>query len=163
VLAALLIAVTLAAGRSHPLHTAPALAAGRAHPMHTAVTELREGAGDTTVITIRVFADDFLAALPGARSAPADSAMSRYVRGRFALADRQGRPVRLEWRGAELTGDVLLLRLEAALPGGLARARLTSLILCERFEDQVNVVRASYGGRSETILFTRGETSKALP
>jgi hypothetical protein len=139
------------------------LAAGRVHPMHTAVAELAAAADGTTAITIRVFADDFLGALPADGAAPADSAMSRYLRGTFALADRQGRPVPLRWQGAERTGDVILLRLEAAVPGGLAGARITSLVLCERFEDEVNVVRASYGGRTETMLFTRGETSKALP
>ena len=49
------------------------------------------------------------------------------------------------------------------MPGGLAGARVTSLVLCERFEDQVNVVRAAYAGRTTTLLFTRGETAKALP
>jgi hypothetical protein len=71
--------------------------------------------------------------------------------------------VRLTWRGLERTGDVVLLRLEGEVPGGLAGARITSLVLCERFEDQVNVVRAEYAGRSTTLLFTRGETAKALP
>jgi hypothetical protein len=140
-----------------------ALAAGRLHPMHTAVAELQADPAGRTTITIRVFADDFLAALPSGAAAPADSAMSRYLRGSFALADRRGRPVRLAWRGAERSGDVVLLRLEAAVPGGLAGARITSLVLCDRFDDEVNVVRASYAGRTETLLFLRGETFKALP
>jgi hypothetical protein len=89
--------------------------------------------------------------------------MARYFRATFALADRVGRPVRLTWAGAERSGDVIVLRLEGAVPGGLAGARVTSLVLCERFQDQVNVVRAEYAGRTETLLFTRGETSKALP
>ena len=89
--------------------------------------------------------------------------MARYLRGTFALADRTGRPVRLAWAGAERSGDVILLRLRGEVPGGLAGARVTSLVLCERFEDQVNVVRAAYAGRTTTLLFTRGETAKALP
>ena len=135
------------------------------HPMHTAVAELaQEDARGTTVVQIKVFADDFQSAvrLP-ADPAQADSAMARYLRGAFALTDRTGRPVRLAWAGAERAGDVILLRLKAAVPGGLAGARVTSLVLCERFEDEVNVVRAAYGGRIETLLFTRGESSKELP
>jgi len=136
-----------------------------AHPMHTAVTELaQQDAGGTTAVQIRVFADDFQAALPlPADPAAADSAMARYLRGTFALADRTGRPVRLAWAGAERSGDVILMRLEGRVTGGLAGARVTSLVLCERFEDEVNVVRAAYAGRTETLLFTRGESSKALP
>jgi len=136
-----------------------------AHPMHTAVTELaQQDAGGTTAVQIRVFADDFQAALPlPADPAAADSAMARYLRGTFALADRTGRPVRLAWAGAERSGAVILMRLEGRVTGGLAGARVTSLVLCERFEDEVNVVRAAYAGRTETLLFTRGESSKALP
>jgi hypothetical protein len=144
---------------------AVALAGGSAHPMHTAVTEVvQDDARGTARVQVRVFADDFQAAvrLPPDRSA-ADSVMARYLRGTFALADRTGRPVRLAWAGAERTGDVILLRLRGQVPGGLAGARVTSLLLCEQFGDQVNIVRAVYGGRSATLLFTRGEAAKALP
>jgi hypothetical protein len=142
-----------------------ALSGAGAHPMHTAVAELaQQDPRGTTTVQIKVFADDLHAAvaLP-ADAGAADSALARYLRGSFALADRNGRPVRLAWAGAERTGDVVLLRLRGEVPGGLAGARVTSLVLCERFEDEVNVVRASYAGRTETLLFTRGESSKALP
>jgi hypothetical protein len=142
-----------------------ALAGGRAHPMHTTVTEvMQEDARGDVSIQVRMYIDDLGAAvsLPAGTSG-ADSAMARYLRATFALADRTGRPVRLRWAGAEPTGDVILLRLRGEVPGGLAGARVTSLVLCERFEDQVNVVRAEYAGRTTTLLFTRGETAKALP
>lgn len=132
--------------------------------MHTAVTEVaQQDESGRTSIRIRVYTDDFEAAVALSRGAAADSAMARYLRATFALADRGGRPVRLTWAGAERSGDVIVLRLEGTVPGGLAGARVTSLVLCERFQDQVNVVRAAYAGRTETLLFTRGETSKALP
>jgi hypothetical protein len=152
-----------------------ALAGGRAHPMHTTVTEVvQEDAGGRASIQLRLYVDDLRTAVPllaGAESADssradfaaADTAMARYLRATFALADRTGRPVRLAWAGAERTGDVILLRLRGEVPGGLAGARVTSLVLCERFEDQVNVVRAEYAGRTTTLLFTRGETAKVLP
>ena len=142
-----------------------ALVGARVHPMHTTVAEVaQEDASGRTSIRIRVYADDLESAVPlPPGTAAGDSAMARYLRATFALADRGGRPVRLAWTGAERSGDVIVLRLEGAVPGGLAGARVTSLVLCEHFEDQVNVVRAAYAGRTETLLFTRGETSKALP
>jgi hypothetical protein len=162
-----------------------ALAGGRVHPMHTTVTEVvQERAGGRVSIQVRVYVDDLRAAVslpPGsvdahagatasaaadsvaANPGAADSAMARYLRATFALADRTGRPVRLAWAGAERRGDVILLRLRGEVPGGLTGARVTSLVLCERFEDQVNVVRAEYAGRTTTLLFTRGETAKVLP
>jgi hypothetical protein len=141
------------------------LVTGRVHPMHTAVAELvQEDPRGPVTISLRVFADDFQAAVPPSPdAAAADSAMSRYLRGSFALADRTGRPVRLAWAGAERAGDVIVLRLQGEVPGGLAGARVTGLMLCDRFEDQVNIVRAVYGSRTATLLFTRGEASKALP
>jgi hypothetical protein len=142
-----------------------ALAGGRAHPMHTTVTEVVQAdARGHVSIQVRVYVDDLRAAVrPPDGAAAADSAMARYLRATFALADRAGRPVRLWWVGAEPTGDVILLRLRGEVPGGLRGARVTSLVLCERFEDQVNVVRAEYAGRATTVLFTRGETAKVLP
>jgi hypothetical protein len=144
---------------------AVALAGPREHPMHTAVAELvQQDARGAIIVEVRVFADDFRAAIAlPSEPAAADSAMARYLRGTFALADRTGRPVRVIWAGAERSGDVILLRLRAEVPGGLAGARVTSLVLCERFEDEVNVVRAAYGRRTETLLFLRGDSSKALP
>lgn len=134
--------------------------------MHTAVAEVTEAedARGIAEISLRVFADDWDASLRlPADPADADSAMSSYLRGTFALADRQGRPVRLAWEGAARSGDVVLIRLRGVVSGGLAGARVTSLVLCDHFPDQVNIVRATYAGRATTLLFTRGEAAKALP
>lgn len=141
------------------------LIAGRMHPMHTAVVELAQAPGaDAASVQVRLFSDDLHAALalPHDLTA-ADSTLARYLRGTFQLADRQGRPLPLRWEGAELTDDVTLVRLTAIVPGGLAGARITSLMLCEQFPDQVNIVRASYDDRTTTVLFLRGEGSKRLP
>jgi hypothetical protein len=135
-----------------------------AHPMHTAVAEITyDRETRTAAIHIRVFADDFTAALIPDPTAPADSAMSRYVRGAFALADRSGRPLPIHWVGAAREGDVVVLHLRVTVPVGLAKGKVLSAILSERFEDQVNIVRASYDGHVTTLLFTRGDPAKALP
>jgi hypothetical protein len=135
----------------------PALAA--AHPMHTAVAELvHEPATQEVLVTIRVFADDFGAAV-GANGGAAEA----YVRPRIALADPAGRAIPLRWEGVTLTGDVVQIRLRGAVPGGLRGIRVRITLMCERFEDQVNIVRATYAGRTASLLFTRGDQAKALP
>jgi uncharacterized protein DUF6702 len=135
-----------------------------AHPMHTAVAEVNYDTGSrTAAIRIRVFADDFAIAMSQEGATPSDSVMSRYVRGTFALSDRSGRPLPLRWIGAEREGDVVVLHLRVRAPGGLARGKVLSALLSERFEDQVNIVRVSCDGRASTLLFTRGEPAKALP
>jgi hypothetical protein len=151
--------------RVWPPLLALALAGGRMHPMHTAVVELTQPtATSATSVQIRVFTDDLRAVVPLSLGAVAgDSAVARYLRGTFQLADRRGRPVALRWEGLERTGDVTRLQLAATVPGGLTGARVAVLMLCERFPDQVNIVRASYAGQATTILFLTGEVAKRLP
>ena len=130
-----------------------------AHPMHTSVTELiHEPATQSVSVTVRVFADDFTAA-----AGTGDSAAAAYLESRLTLTDPDGRPIPLRWDRREPIGDVLLLRLRGETPAGLAGARVRHSVLCERFDDQVNIVRATYAGRSASLLFTRGDGAKALP
>ena len=138
---------------------------GARHPMHTAVTEITRVAGASTAdIHIRVFVDDFGTVARGTPgTATTDSAMSRYVRGRLALQDRSGRPLPLRWIGARQDGDVLLLSLDGPSPDGLKGARVFTGLLADRFEDQINIVRATYDGRTTTLLFTPGDAPKVLP
>jgi len=133
--------------------------AGGAHPLHTSVTEVSSDDRGMVRIAIRLYADD----LGSAAGAPAaDSAVARYVRGRFALRDRTDHPVLLRWDGLTRHDDAVVIRLEGTLSGGLAGARVANLLLTERFRDQVNVVRASWPGGSATLLFTQGDAGKAV-
>jgi hypothetical protein len=132
--------------------------------MHTAVTEIAYQATSATAsIRIRLFLDDLTTAIgvaPG--TAAGDSAVARYVRAGLSLTDRSGRRLPLRWEGSERMGDVMLLRLGAAAPVGLAGGSVGSTLLSERFEDQVNIVRITWTGRTRTLLFTRGEGTKRL-
>jgi len=135
------------------------------HPMHTAVVEITyQPASGLAEIQIRVFRDDFSATVtPGPSATLGDSAMAVYVRRAFHLSDRAGRTLPLRWNGADQADDVIILRMTAPAPEGLRGARVLSALLCERFEDQVNIVRAAYETGTHTLLFTRGDDAKALP
>jgi hypothetical protein len=129
------------------------------HPMHTSVTELRhEPATHRVEVTLRVFADDFTAA-----AGQGDDAAARYLAGRFTLADRSGRPVALRLLRRESADDALILQLVGEMRSGLTGARVRQQVLCDRFDDQVNLVRASYARRSASLLFTPGAGEKTLP
>jgi hypothetical protein len=118
----------------------------------------------SVLIRVRAFRDDLTAATFGSGdSLPADSVLSRYVRERLSLSDSNGRPVSLWWQGAHEEGDMVQLQLRANLGGGLRHASIRAGLLCERFPDQVNIVRASYDGRTVTLLFTAGDSAKSLP
>jgi hypothetical protein len=131
------------------------------HPLHTTLTQLTYGDGDHAVeISVRVFADDFRAAL---REEVTDSAAAAYLRSHFTLADRAGRPLGIAWCGLRRTGDLLWLCLRAPASGGLSGLRVRVTLLFDRYADQINIVRASYGGRRAALLFTSGDAPKPLP
>ena len=128
-----------------------------AHPLHTSHTEVVvERDRQSVTVTVRVFTDDFTAA-----AGAGDSAAAAYLRERLVLTDRAGGRVTLHWRGHESRRDALIIRLSGHAPSGLGGARNT--ILCERFADQVNIVRVSEGFHAATLLFTRGSGTETLP
>ena len=160
-LALALAAVSLLAVAALP---APA----EAHPLHTTMTDLSyDPATRALSVTIRVFADDFSAAvLPGVpRRAeivvPPDTAILRYVTMRFGVTGPGGR-VPMRWCGLRREGKVLFVCLRGTVAGTFAGASLTNRLLTEMFADQVNVVQTSNGGRRSTLLFTPRDGAKAL-
>lgn len=134
------------------------------HPTHTSAAELSQSSDGALSVAIRLFADDIgatIGAPPG--QPPAGEVLRSYLADRFVIRDRSGAQVALAWDEGSISGDVLTLRSQARVAGGLAGAKVTNRVLTERFADQVNVVRATYAGRSATLIFTRGDGPKALP
>src|SRR2546426_799277 len=111
------------------------------------------------VVSVRAFADDFRAVAGGV----SDSAAFGYLTTVLTLSDRDGRTLPLAWCGARRTGDLVWLCLHAPATRGLAGLRVDARLLFDRFEDQINIVQASYGGRQVSLLFVRGDHPKALP
>lgn len=141
-----------------------------AHPIHSTLTEIvYEDAGHAVRVSIRVFADDFGAAVarhagPGAAGGPAgDDAVQRYVAARLTVADRSGRPIPLRWCGQRRQGNLMWLCLSGTSPAGLAGGRVRNRLLVDAFDDQVNIVQTRAAGRRQTILFSGGDAWKALP
>jgi uncharacterized protein DUF6702 len=132
------------------------------HPMHTSAAEIRQVSG-RVVVTIRVFQDDLNTAVPGASAGHADSALAGYVQRTFEIAGRDGRAVPLQWEGLDRAGDVLEIRLESGADVALSGTAVRHGLLLDRFPDQVNVVRATYGTHTATLLFMRGDEAKRLP
>ena len=148
----------------------PAVRAAVAHPLHTTLTQLSYDASARVLnVSVRVFADDFSAAVMrranegGVVVIPPDSAMMRYVSGRFVLQGAGGGAIPLRWCGMRRDGEALFLCLRATAQPSPAGARMRNALLSEMFADQVNIVQASYGGTRRTLLFTPRDGMKALP
>lgn len=139
-----------------------------AHPLHTTLTEVTEDRARGVVrATIRVFADDFgkslqrFARTPASIGSPAwNAAAVNYAASAFSLSARPGSSLPLRSCGVTRTGDVLWICLETTAMGGVASLQVRNAMLCDQFEDQVNVVQATYAGSRHSVLFTRGDGPK---
>ena len=139
-----------------------------AHPLHTSLAQLtydaRTGALEAS---IRVFAGDFAAAESKRRGAapPADDRLSdpaafAYVTATFTVSDAAGRAVPLVWCGSRRAADVVWLCVRAEHPPAAEALRLSDQMLCELFDDQVNIVQTAAGPQHASILFTKGDGVK---
>lgn len=141
-----------------------------AHPLHSTITELTEDRAHGTVRgTIRVFADDFGTAVghsvhgrPLAAGAQWDAAALAYVASVFGFTDPSGRLLAVHTCGTRRTGDLLWICVEASTAGGLAPLKVRNAILCDLFDDQINVVQGTIAGARRSVLFTKGDKAKPL-
>jgi hypothetical protein len=125
------------------------------HPLHTTMTDLAVDAARHTVRAIvRVFADD----VPVASGVNAD----RYVASAIQVSGEANS--RVAWRGCGVkrAGDVLFVCIEGTFTGAPRGLRMSNVLLCDRFDDQVNVVQVTIGAVRHSVLFPRGDGFKAV-
>ncbi|MEO8029852.1 MAG: DUF6702 family protein [Gemmatimonadota bacterium] len=142
-----------------------------AHPLHTTFTEVVEDpASHTVTVTVRSFSDDLARAIGApARSANTpsaalpDSALARYVRSRISLTDKSGHSIALRYAGQRQSADLSWLSFTTMTPTSLSGASLSNRLQVELYPDQVNLVQARYGGRSETLLFSGDQGARTFP
>lgn len=142
-----------------------------AHPLHSTITELVEDHAHGVVrATIRVFADDFGTAVVkanGGRVTPVagaawDAAVQKYVATVFGIQDARGRALTLRSCGVRRTAELLWVCVETATSEALGTLRVRNAILCDLFEDQVNVVQGTVATERRSLLFVRGDSFKAV-
>lgn len=81
----------------------------------------------------------------------------------FTLADRSGRSIPLGWCGWRRVGDLVWLCFKASAPNGPSGFQVADRIFFDLYADQINIVQATYSGKKENLLFTRGDGFKRLP
>ena len=138
--------------------------AAEAHPIHSTLTQIRhDPAARALDISVRVFADDFGTALRRRGGPPRswEAAAFAYAATHFTVAEGR-RALPFTWCGVRRRGIVLWLCLRAPAPGAAERLTVHNRMHFELFEDQVNVVQATLGGRRHSELFTRGDRPKPL-
>jgi hypothetical protein len=164
------------ASRAVPLVAALLLASGMippraaAHPLHTTLGELAYSPATGAVqLTLRVFADDFMAAVGRVRRARVAAGQSQigstasYLQRTVELRGRDGRPVPLHLQGVRREGDVFWITLHGSAPAGLEGGSLRNAVLFDLFDDQVNIVKVNRGRGERSLLFVRGDGPKRIP
>jgi uncharacterized protein DUF6702 len=139
-----------------------------AHPLHTTLVQLTyDERSQVLTGSIRVFAGDFAAAIAkrGGAGAPADDRVTDaaafiYVNSTFRLTDAAGHPVTLEWCGSRRVNDLLWLCVRAARAAPPSTLQLSDQMLCELFDDQINIVQTVSGEKHTSALFTKGDRAK---
>jgi hypothetical protein len=140
-----------------------------AHPLHTTLVQLTyDERGHALEGSIRVFAGDFAAAVAKRKgvATPNDDRVSdaealAYVRNTFRLTDAAGREVPLAWCGSRRSGDVLWLCVRASNVAPPNALKLSNQMLCELFDDQINIVQLAAGAKHTSMLFTKGDGAKS--
>jgi hypothetical protein len=140
-----------------------------AHPLHTTLVQLTYDER-THVLegSIRVFAGDFAAAVAKRAGAKlpdddrvADAAAFGYVTNTLRFSDANGRAMPLAWCGSRRSGDVLWLCVRASSAAPPNTLKLSDQMLCELFDDQINIVQSVAGATRASTLFTKGDGAKS--
>ena len=159
-------AIAVAVALCGSLAAAPREAA--AHPLHTTLVQLTYDEGARVLeASIRVFAGDFAAAVAkhGGAKIPdddrvTDAAAFAYVSSTLRFTNAAGQPMALQWCGSRRAGDVLWLCVRASGSASPSALALSDQMLCELFDDQVNIVQAMAGAKHTSMLFTKGDGAK---
>jgi hypothetical protein len=141
----------------------------QAHPLHTTLVQLAyDERAHTLEGTIRVFAGDFAAAVakhggvkPPDDDRVSDGAAFAYVSSTFRFTDAGGHPLALQWCGSRRAGDLLWICVRVTGNTAPTALRLSDQMLCEIFDDQINIVQSVAGAKHTSMLFTKGDAAKS--
>ncbi len=146
-----------------------------AHPIHASVAEADFNHATRKLgVALRVFADDFAAALSArssrtisVESTPAaefDALARAYIGDTFVVKGRDRTPVPPTWIRRELKADSneLWLFFELDLPAGVEGALVRHGVLADQFRDQLNSVHIRDGERKATLIFLPTHREKVV-
>ncbi len=137
-----------------------------AHPIHTSTAEADYNRATKQLeVSLRVFADDFEAALSDLAGqkislektprSEVDALCRAYLIAHFTLKSRDGALATQRLVGRELkdAANELWLYFEIALPSGIDGTRIDYTVLRARFADQLNSLHLRDGDRQQTLVF----------
>jgi hypothetical protein len=85
-----------------------------------------------------------------------------YLDDYFSLSDSDGNAIPLTWVGAELMDDSMLAYQEAPITPALDGLIVANQMLTETHPTQINTVNVTFGGRTQTRMFTLGDQPQTV-
>ncbi len=151
------------------------LSAAHAHPIHTSLAEADYNRSTQKLeIALRVFADDFEAALAKRAGRPValaktpaaefDALARAYLAENFTVRSAAGQPAAPRWVGKQLedAANELWLFVEYPFPGDVDGALIRHGFLRELFPNQLNSVLVRAGPRAVTLVFFPDPREKSV-
>lgn len=141
------------------------------HEFHTSLAEMHYNTQSKSLeVSLRVFSDDLENALGKANNRTVrvdatdgtDLLIKQYLAKNFSVIDSKNNRKPLTWVGKEIAVDVTWLYFEIPLTEDLTGLKIQNSVLCEVFEDQVNIVNVNYRNQKRTYLFKPDQTMQAL-
>ena len=141
------------------------------HDFHSSLAEIHYNAASKSLeVSLRVFSDDLNAALTKASGRPilvneaatTDALIKQYVDKHFAFANAKNTRKPTIWVGKEIAVDVTWIYFEIPLTENLNGMRFENSLLCELYEDQVNIVNLNYQNQKRTYLFKADQAVQAI-
>jgi hypothetical protein len=139
----------------------------RSHPLHSSYTDVvRDARTGGLSLSVKLFADDFgvaldsLGLLPSARSMAREAVAQAYFE-RSVTVTKDGQPVRLAWCGMRTADGLTWVCARTVDPIPKGRLRIRNVLMFDRFQDQISIVRWTSMSRARTLVLT-GRSPEAM-
>lgn len=150
------------------------------HALHQSTADAEYNAETKKLeVSLRVFASDLelalirhserMVSLDNTPAKELDPAIQAYLASVFIVKNTDGKPAPIEWVGKQTEpasrpgdDDTVTLFFELPLPAGLQGCELQHTVLCECYQDQVNLLLFRDGAKQRELRFTRESVAQKL-
>ena len=139
----------------------------RSHPLHSSYTDVaRDARTGGLSLSVKLFAADFgvaldsLGLLPSVRSMAREVVAQAYFE-RSVIVTSNGQVVRLAWCGMRTADGLTWLCARSIDPLPKGKLRIRNVLMFDRFQDQISIVRWTSGSGARTIVLT-GRSPEAV-
>ena len=150
------------------------------HAIHQSTAEAEYNADTRKLeVSLRVFASDLelalirhserMVSLDKTPAKELDPVIQAYLARVFILRTADGKPATIEWVGKQIEpasrpgdDDAVTLFFELSLPAGLQGCELRHTVLCECYQDQINLLLLRDGAKQRELRFTRESVGQKL-